>query len=830
MGRLSYDDALREEQPREPTMSPEGPGASAFERELRDSRYLGVLESYLQRSPWTRERVARDVWQNFFDSNQFTTEGIALDRRDEDGEGSVTLSSNAEYPYTRLLAFGGGFKEDADRSAGGHHEGTRIVALHLLRDYGCDEVVFRSGDWELTFTLDEPPEGSVDRDVAGDQRGLFARLSTMDDPIEGNEVEIRTRDAAMATALHDARDLFYRADHPDFQHPDVETSHGGIRILGKDEQGCVYLNGQRMHVESTAAWRTLPGFTIWTTSTPDVGGRRLVPGRDRQMISIDDVRDMIVPFLVKSMEPEDQRLLLASLEEYYSIEGEYQSGTAVGVAAVRELAAELMRRGEEMDFPAAFLANDIPYEQQQMFSALGYTVSLGQLARVGMVRASEALATIEELHAVEPSPEEEARLEMLSGVVKRFLKVTFQGAHRESRVVEDQHHTGQRKRFSDVQVKAIALFEGRHPYTTGVYDGQQVWMKRSLLASEHVDAVLATYLHELCHAFGSDNSPEFSYALTAMLARWTRFVREHPQELQGLQDEWESITLTQEWTSVAEAELDITKVVHERYHTFDMESPETYGLGFSEQEALMNFHALLDASEVGARCISLQRLYEDILQHPINVQIRVELDKPAMSAELNEQADRERKDIRSLESEYNEVEHALLRREHVVREGISSGDMAHHEERILARDSEVRSLRAKRKKFRREIRLRKEAYDVLRSGWQDDEMLLRGFRSRSRASLYGTTIDLDLVTPQHEWRFATASLECLIQSALEADDEAAAEEVRPWVRWLHDRARDPQVVERAAAGALLRVLDRLREQPSPTLLHVARTLYETIEE
>lgn len=148
-----------------------------LERELLEGKYTGILEDYVKNT-WPRERIGRDAWQNFFDSNHFTVDGVdTAFRTREDNTYEITLSNKVEYPYSRLLSLGGGFKEDSKRAAGGHHEGTRIFSLMLLRDYQAEEITFGSGDWEMNFYFDTPPEGYLDEKTQG-LRGLFMKLSS----------------------------------------------------------------------------------------------------------------------------------------------------------------------------------------------------------------------------------------------------------------------------------------------------------------------------------------------------------------------------------------------------------------------------------------------------------------------------------------------------------------------------------------------------------------------------------------------------------------------------------------------------------------------------
>lgn len=150
---------------------------------LKKGYYLGVLENYRKRPPWTMQAISRDGWQNFFDVKH-TLDGIEFELKEEENKGSILIKCNfevegASYDYTELLSFGGGYKGDTEEKketvAGGKHEETRIIALNMLRDYEFTKIVYGSKDWELEFYFDAPPKIVTGKRQKG-LKGLYVKL------------------------------------------------------------------------------------------------------------------------------------------------------------------------------------------------------------------------------------------------------------------------------------------------------------------------------------------------------------------------------------------------------------------------------------------------------------------------------------------------------------------------------------------------------------------------------------------------------------------------------------------------------------------------------
>lgn len=188
-----------------------------FVEKLGEGIYIGPLESYDVH--WSGEKIARDIWQNFFDGNDQTLDGIMPRITPAKYPyHTVHIEGAQEYDFRKLLHFGGTSKEGNTKAAGGFGEGAKIAAFLLLRDHKVDTVRFGSGDWVLEYYLASVPEEQYDKPV----RGLHVRLKKTAHRA-GNFVEFDGLPHITAS-IQDARDLFYHKDNPDFKFPTFALS------------------------------------------------------------------------------------------------------------------------------------------------------------------------------------------------------------------------------------------------------------------------------------------------------------------------------------------------------------------------------------------------------------------------------------------------------------------------------------------------------------------------------------------------------------------------------------------------------------------------------
>lgn len=219
-------------------------------RERIDMRYLtdyGVK--------WTLEKTCRDILQNFYDSNNYTLDGIEVEK--DKSENCVCIRGEIEFEETLVTYIGATTKGEDSESAGGFGEGIKIASLVMPRDFQAAKIEISSKDWIITFVI----EG----------KKLIAYLEKREF-LKGNYIKIYSRGNKFNRALQTiykvmkkSKDLFYHSGNPDFKEGfDLDTNEIKIRVLKnpKKDKGNIYVNGQRLHYKSSKRWNQLPGIVL----------------------------------------------------------------------------------------------------------------------------------------------------------------------------------------------------------------------------------------------------------------------------------------------------------------------------------------------------------------------------------------------------------------------------------------------------------------------------------------------------------------------------------------------------------------------------------------
>jgi hypothetical protein len=536
-----------------------------FQEALRRGYYLGILEDYLREGRWGMEKIGEDIWQNFFDANNHTLDGIDFTIEGQAGESIIEIKGKNNYPYTRLLHLGGGEKDDPNRSVGRFHEGTKLTSLQLLRDHGFTSVIYGAADWEMEFYLATPPSGSVE-EKKRDLRGLYVQLRNKEFS-EGNYVRLRGQERQSVEEIAGARELFFHSGNEDFKNPTVENEKGGV-AFHYERNGNFYLNGGRVHYASKDHWDTLPDFTVWTKEEPSFKGKRIEIGRDRSLVTENELEDIILPFLIESWSEEDQRRMIDALDPVWTKTEDWYHPHLLAKVVLAKTISRLRERNYHREFPPHYLADDLSYGQD-LVKGLGYTLCERNLADIGMTRASVFQKELIQLLEQEPTSEEKERLHVLMDAADEIFK---QSKNRMDRVVlnlgasimgSDQYRLRR-----ELESKPIRIFSGKHPFLMGRYDQEFVWMNRAAVGEEFSDA-MSIYFHELCHKYGDDNSASFSYALTAMIGNLIEFQIRHPERMYQFEQQWQGIAIPKRKESFKDIEYLFVPAFGENFSPLD---------------------------------------------------------------------------------------------------------------------------------------------------------------------------------------------------------------------------------------------------------------------
>ena len=467
------------------------------------TEYLHILETYAVK--WDTEKVARDTLQNFFDANGYTLDGIKTSAEESEQGHKVTISGATGYDYRYLLHTGGTSKAEDARAAGGFGEGAKVAALICLRDLGAKEVVYETEGKKVTFYLDDIHDTHYPNPV----RGLFVRVTEGGDK-KGSSFEATFPYGAVADIFVKARDLFYHKDNPDFHNPTVENSAGGFKIhVGRG--GNLYEAGQRRHYhewDNSIRWNNVEDVTIWTKE------KTFQPDRDRGDIDKHQIEKKAIAKIVGQMEPEEiKRVIEQNRDLWHKTEP-----FGLGKDLLQQMVNAYKKTGESLHFPDQYVAATL-FMQDYIKSSLeeaGYIICDYSLRGIGMISAAEKFNQLQEHYRLEPTEAEAKRLDLLRKAVNEFLG---QGVEEE-----------------------LFLFskDNERNIVHGQYSTGRIWISQETLHGDFAGA-LSTLLHERDHKSGTDQSAEFSYALTDTLKKVIDAFLKKADIAKSLAQDWDSI-------------------------------------------------------------------------------------------------------------------------------------------------------------------------------------------------------------------------------------------------------------------------------------------------
>ncbi len=808
----------------------------SIREQLKQGLYLMKLEGYTADNPWTLERASRDALQNFFDANNQSADNVPIDVTEgDDGSATVTIRGHVKYPFARLLSDGASHKDDRKRAAGGKGEGTRMIALTLLRDHGVQEVEYGSGEWRVRFYLDVPPMELNETDADQEQvRGLYARLEEVgpEEAVEGSYMKIHVPDRGTAEAFVKARDLFYHSHNTDFYQPDVETEKGGFRLLPEGQSGNFYLNGQRISFNEKEAWNTVPRFHLWSKERPEYKGEVLTLGRDREVVTEHEVTEIFLPFLVESMSREQLEQALIALEPFYELKT-YHPGSHLGYEFLKVVIRRLASLDFQQVFDARDIAADVGNDDQEMLRALGCRPCVEELGKIGMMKASTFYKELQELAQVEPRPEQRERMRLVEDLARQFVAFTGRDALSAKQSMEALLATGRAEAFpvkrerGDVEVKPIALFHEQHPHVDGKYDDDVYWISENALRLSNPHRIMAIYLHEMCHKFGSDQSADFSYVLTTVLERWGQFLVEKQETFVAFARAWEKTPVKESWRTLTDAERRLGPMVrvleHRPGHGEKEES--LYKARQLEQTLLEMVEGVFGGqytAETG------KELFRSASLHPAMVAQRQFLARwPDAEAREIFEAERARQIeiIRGKEARVTDLRRRIQEEEKKTR--VIGSNVAAKRTRQLATtakaqlEAALKPLEIEERRLYAELR----AYEQLVPDIRQFSSILEAVR---HGSLHGKKIDLDEVGDLHHFgpRYARLLSEFLTEGS---GGEKAEQELRTWLTFIAtglDHGAWRAVLLREAE----RLLKKMKQQVTPRELQYARVIHEVLIE
>jgi hypothetical protein len=485
----------------------------SFEKKVEKGMYMGIIETYDVN--WSLEKAARDVWQNFFDANGQTLDGIQSAIKESGKDSIIKIQGAQDYDWRELVHIGATNKDDDERSAGGFGEGAKILAFILLRDHGVKEIKFSSRDWEIQYYLADIPEESYNKKV----RGLYVKKNRVQ-PVEGNSLEIvSSKESAKKDldSLQQARQLFYSKENGDYLKPSFDNHEtGGFKILPPKSsypytpEGHFYMAGQRINYKSRDKWETVEGLNIWTWK------KVLTNDRDRGLITQDEMKKKIIPSIVESMTQDEQTKAVYDFQEYWD------KGRSDDVAYLLQesIVEGLAAKGVKLKFDQKYLSNDISFFSKNRWIAealgqKGYVICHGFLGKVGMTKVTERFQELQKHIKLEATPSERQRIGLL------------QQAAREMGIDG-----------SDVKDVWVFGAENERNIFHGQYNDMFFWMARELLRGSFFDS-LHTYVHEVAHKSGPHGTAQFEYELQQQIKKVQLFMSEKRELYKSLESQWD---------------------------------------------------------------------------------------------------------------------------------------------------------------------------------------------------------------------------------------------------------------------------------------------------
>ena len=486
---------------------------------LNVTQDAGIKIRYGTKLQWSNFKIARDLLQNYYDGHGHTLEGVNIEvNKTAEGKYKIKISGESSWDYSHLDQMGSSTKHDP-LDAGGYGEGTRAVAVSLLSKADITNVKYASGDWAMTY-------GRSSDDLKSAY--MTQTLSKNSEKVKGSTVEFETENADIAHKLLEAKDYFNHPHNPDFKNLDFENEFFGFKLKDDGAKGNIYLI-QRYETDGESN-NGLRGATIVFKTQPNhptlvekSGGEQfeLGTGVDRAQIPSYDVNRILSRY-VKTMTDEELTQTISSMEKFWGESGtEKDRLNDMYVPFVREA----HRRGLGIDFKDAhYVYLDKPSTSSyDMAKNLGYKIANKSMKDVGM-QSFYAKDASKLPH--QPTEEQSKEIRLLEEGV-RILQECTDLSTKDLLNSDEVNKPTYMFSEGDHGTGAEAIIEG------GEYQGH--WMRDSHLLLQNYVGNLATFLHEISHKSGGDETKVFSMQLTKLQSHITNAIMHNPNAFKKLQ-------------------------------------------------------------------------------------------------------------------------------------------------------------------------------------------------------------------------------------------------------------------------------------------------------
>ncbi|KZL88566.1 hypothetical protein [Clostridium magnum] len=493
---------------------------------------------------WSKYQVLRDFIQNFYDS-------VSCDKFDERFSYQITkenvlifTSKNVEFSYEWLIHIGASTKrENSEKYAGYFGEGFKIASLCSIRDYDWN-ISIASKNWYLDVITSETL-------IDGKQ------LKSLSYNVK--EFSSSTKDTILKIYP------FYEEDLETLQAAIFSFYYPGNPLLGetlyKDNVCAIYKRSNKAKPPKYPYTYNCDGNGIVFASYQALGSFELpfvfclhdykLKDRDRKLFSKIDVINIIVGVIVKCSSEVSYALLSEFRQYWYSYPTE-KYGYNSYYSIIKNL---IFKISSSTKYLTSF---------KNIYPNLLWADKIQKNKKSDLNKRTEALCWYEHNRAKYTLVQDNFKLLGYMSIEEAcdndngfsLTRDPYESEIKYFNILEDCMHD----LFSDFfYVKSIPKYKVIVNNSSSVdgfanciklnesivndhglkirYKLPIIALKIKLLTKNTFSDALSTYLHELCHVFGGDNSAKFSFALTIVL----NILIEQTNRLSIYKKRWEEI-------------------------------------------------------------------------------------------------------------------------------------------------------------------------------------------------------------------------------------------------------------------------------------------------
>lgn len=473
---------------------------------------------------WSNEKIARDIMQNFYDGHGHTLEGVKVNIKNNNGIYKVKVSGDGLYAPENVIYMGEGTKNlnNIDLyNAGGFGEGSKVLTANMLYHGKANNIKFASADWELTYgkSCDDVEKAFVSRE-----------LKSVNQPLQGNYIEFETTDKGLVDKMVEARNYFYHPQNPDFHNLTFENEHWGFRLLGPKENGNLYMT-QRFEYEQAGKWNnSAESATVIFKRRPKPDSYKAFnTGRDRTNITRLEVGKLIKKDFATTMTDEELKDTILKLEPVWN---KSHKDNISSFSAANEVFEALIEECQERKLgfnfgDKKFVANNsYGSDTMDFLKSKGYIECSLRMKYLGMPTSTETRKMFSMHEAVAPTEIQKKKLQLLEEGVSLLMKDDL--IQKRLKISDIK----QPRFVFDSKAQGYEELLGEAIINNGKYEGH--WVSQKHINEANYPELLSTWLHEMTHQAGGDESKEFSYALTDVMGGAFAGVIKDPETAQKL--------------------------------------------------------------------------------------------------------------------------------------------------------------------------------------------------------------------------------------------------------------------------------------------------------